>query len=381
MNGTSGKKKMELAAGKKVLPTARKEVCMKEDKGYILILSMMMLVVVTVIGLAAAQMSILEIKIAGNQLAKTQSFFHAESGWNEFIEKVRTGEMIDSSPSNPDWEYVASSSNWSVKATHALSGTGSVVMLSGNPFYIVESTGFENGGRQVNEVKLIQRPSLDPPAALYSKASVTIRGASTIIDGNNKCDGSQSKPGVMTTSSTITESGNPVVDGFPPKEVHSPLEISITDMVSYLKGYANFNYNSSSDVTVTGADWGTMTGGSSSTDPLKPVGSPNVVYFDMGGDKTVKLAGGSHGTGILLVNGNLDVSGGFSWYGIIIVTGSINFTGGGEKNITGGMLGGDAASVDVDIGGNISILYCANVKKYLEDKVRFMKVVYWRNKF
>jgi hypothetical protein len=41
-----------------------------------------------------------------------------------------------------------------------------------------------------------------------------------------------------------------------------------------------------------------------------------------------------------------------------VVTGSITFTGGGEKNVTGAMLAGGTAAVDI-VGGNANIIYCS----------------------
>jgi hypothetical protein len=77
---------------------------------------------------------------------------------------------------------------------------------------------------------------------------------------------------------------------------------------------------------------------------------------------TLKLAGGTQGCGILLVDGNLAVNGGFSWYGPVLVTGSITYDGGGNKNITGALLAGDQLTAQIetnDIGGNATILNCS----------------------
>jgi hypothetical protein len=150
------------------------------------------------------------------------------------------------------------------------------------------------------------------------------------------------------------------------------------DYVNYLKEYANITYSFMGDKTLTGLDFGALTGGSWTEDPLKPAGDPNVVYFNMNDVNTIKLAGGCHGAGILLVNGNLEINGRFAWYGIIFVTGALTFTGGGEKNITGGVLAGEMTSLEVDIAGNAAVLYCSEVWKYLKGRVPAFKVAHWR---
>jgi len=99
----------------------------------------------------------------------------------------------------------------------------------------------------------------------------------------------------------------------------------------------------------------------------------------MHGDKTLKLAGNSHGAGILLVDGNLELNGGFTWYGVIIVTGALDYTGGGEKNVTGGILTGEAATVQVDLGGNAGILYCSEVADRLKKIVSPLRMTRWKD--
>ncbi len=93
---------------------------------------------------------------------------------------------------------------------------------------------------------------------------------------------------------------------------------------------------------------------------------------------TLKLSGGCHGAGILLVDRNLDISGGFQWYGLVIVTGALDFTGGGEKNITGGVMAGESPTVSVDVGGNASIINCSGIQNPLEGRVTPVRMVRWR---
>jgi hypothetical protein len=99
------------------------------------------------------------------------------------------------------------------------------------------------------------------------------------------------------------------------------------------------------------------------------------------GTNTVKLAGGTTGAGILLVDGNLEINGGFKWYGLIIVTGSVDYTGGGEKNVTGAVMCGETATVQVDVGGNAGIIYCSSVSNSLKNKVSPYHVTRWRDVF
>jgi hypothetical protein len=188
------------------------------------------------------------------------------------------------------------------------------------------------------------------------------------------------KPGIITTTHTITQAGSPTVEGDPARVINSPLNLPLNDMVTYLKGDADFAYQYSSNQTLTGLsnDWGTPAG-TGTTEPLSYDGPMKIVYFDMKGDKTLTLGGGSHGAGTLLINGNLELHGSFKWYGVIIVTGALDYTGGGEKNVTGAVMAGETTTVQLDVGGNAGIVNCSNAKKKI--KVPSLKITQWREVF
>ncbi len=107
----------------------------------------------------------------------------------------------------------------------------------------------------------------------------------------------------------------------------------------------------------------------------------NIIYFNMQGNKTLKLTGGSHGAGILLVDGNLEIHGGFIWYGVIIVTGGLSYTGLEDQNVTGGILAGESAFSEVYIGGKTGILYCSTVGDKLNNIIPPIKITRWRDIF
>ena len=101
----------------------------------------------------------------------------------------------------------------------------------------------------------------------------------------------------------------------------------------------------------------------------------------MHGTETLKLEGDSQGAGILLVNGNLEINGGFTWYGVILVTGAVDYAGGGQKNVTGGIMAGENATIKGEIGGNAGIVYCSSVSNKLKDIVPPLKITRWREIF
>jgi hypothetical protein len=390
---------------------------LRDEKGIVLVLGMLLLLVATLIGIGALNTSTYDILISGNEKASVQAFYVAEAGINEFMGRFRAGaanKISDSDPSNPAWKlllakypgkaatqigYVSDDPNsipslqnqldFGVEIKHKIDETNQVIKYAGVPIYILKSYGSTaDGGNKVLEVELKKSPDYDPPAALYSETPIHIHGSSTYINGNDAC-GTTNKPGITTTTATtppITESGNPLISGSPPKITQAssppPTNLPIKEMLDYLKGDANFKYSYNENQTLTGYSdgWETPTS-SDTTVPITYTGPMNIVYFNMQGTQTLRLAGDSHGAGILLVEGNLEIDGGFTWYGIILATGAVKYAGSGQKNVTGGIMAGENATIGIDIDENTGILYCSDVSNKLKDIIPPLKITRWREIF
>ncbi|MCD6188229.1 MAG: pilus assembly PilX N-terminal domain-containing protein [Desulfuromusa sp.] len=63
---------------------------LKNEQGFILITSLLMLMVLLVIGIAATNTTTTELQIAGNDKAMKQNFYVAESGWNDAVQWLDT---------------------------------------------------------------------------------------------------------------------------------------------------------------------------------------------------------------------------------------------------------------------------------------------------
>lgn len=389
-----------------------------DEKGIALILGMLLLLVATLIGISALNTSTYDVLISGNERASIQAFYVAEAGINELMGRFRAGatnEILDSDPSNPNWKvllakypgkgatqigFLSGDPNaypslqnqldFGVEIKHKIDAANQVVRYGGVPIYILRSYGFTtDGGNKILEVELKKSSGYDPPAAVYSEAPVYIQGSSTYINGNDDCGSTGHKPGVMTPTLTlpsITESGNPSINGSPPIVTITsnppPASLQIREMLDYVKGDADFKYSYSGNQTLAGYSdgWGTPTNSDTNV-PVTYTGPMNIIYFNMNGDKTLKLEGESHGAGLLLIEGNLEINGGFTWYGVILATGAVTYTGVGQKNITGGMMSGGNATVETDIGGNSGVIYCSAVSKKLKEIVSPLKITRWREIF
>ena len=393
----------------------------KGARGFVLVLALLLLLVVAMIGVSAIDTSTFENLISGNNRVSTEAFYVAEAGINEAAGRLSRGatgtngvsvEMTDGHPANPDWKLyltthtdkatrigydagnpdhvlaqsIQAQADFAVEISHKVDAGNQVITESGFPVYVATSHGFtKEGGNKTVQVELRKIPEMDPPAALYSKAPVQVQGSSTLITGMDSCPvggTSSNKTGVMTTTPGISQSGSPMIAGDPPQDPGSSINVNLHSIVDDLKESAGFEYEYNRDVTLTGYSdsWGTPTS-NGTAQPLTHTGPLNLVYFKMSGARTLKLAGGSHGAGLLLVRGNLEINGGFRWYGVIIVTGTFTFTGGGEKNITGAVFTGESPSVASDLGGNVGILYCSDAVRRVNEILPRIRMTQWREMF
>ena len=382
------------------------------DKGIALILVLMFVGALALLGTIAVLMTSTDTKISGNYKASKKALYAAEAGAQEARERLRLSAeyvITDAHTDKTQWSafigtdpktqkrgYDSSNSmhnkvaslqtdmDYTVVIAHQDDGAGNVLYLGDEDgdgdferhidatkndpnIYVITSYGAADGASKVVVMEVTRVPPITIKSALYSGTSATIQG-SVSVNGNDFCDaGNSPLPGIATPQS---EASSPVTVGGTPASVtgdeaygtpnvkYSEDVMAIQSMVDFLKKAADFKYkvnNASHTQNTTpgpGDGWGTP-------DLTVPTcDSNNIVYYDTDGT-SISLSGQVSGCGILLVEGDLDLSGGFEWYGTVIVTGSFQFTGGaGSKNIMGAVISGESTDGDF-VGGNVDINYCS----------------------
>jgi Tfp pilus assembly protein PilX len=382
------------------------------DKGIALILVLMFVGAVALLGTVAVLMTSTDTKISGNYKASKKALYAAEAGAQEARERLRLSAeyvITDAHTDKTQWSafigtdpktqkrgYDSSNSmhnkvaslqtdmDYTVVIAHQDDGAGNVLYLGDEDgdgdferhidatkndpnIYVITSYGSADGASKVVVMEVTRVPPITIKSALYSGTSATIQG-SVSVAGADSCGGSD-LPGITTpqsdSPSPITVGGSPAsVTGDEaygtPNVKYDEDMMAIQSMADFLKKAADFKYEVS-NATHThnttpgpGDGWGTPE--LASTPPS--CDENYIVHYDTGGT-SISLSGNVSGCGILLVEGDLDLSGGFEWYGTVIVTGSFQFTGGaGSKNIMGAVISG--ASTDGDfVGGNVDINYCS----------------------
>lgn len=389
---------------------------MKNEKGFILVLALLMMLVMTAIGLASMNSSIMEIKLAGNDLLAKKAFMKAEGGTEEWHGMLNSDKIKDELPDSADWRYFLAKdlsrakeigydssnpvhkfitsetpfSEWDVAVVgrHKLGTDGKVFRVSNQLVYYVTSHGWEQQTHKITEIELARNPGIGPPAAVYSERPVVVNGASTRVDGNDSCGG-ENKPGILTSGdlSTITVK-NGLITGNPATSEKQSDAFAIKDAVSSLKDLANLRYGQyTSNTNIQGVDvagkWGIPVITDANTPMPIPTASPVIVYIDANVVNTVELTGQVNGAGILMVDGDLDIAGGFNWFGLVIATGAVKVSGNGNRNITGGVITGEVADLgnDATFTGGIGIFYCSKMTDWLKDKVKPTRKLAWKEIF
>ena len=104
---------------------------------------------------------------------------------------------------------------------------------------------------------------------------------------------------------------------------------------------------------------------------------PEITYAQTGPGGLLKLTGGSSGSGVLVVEGDVEIQAGFQWYGLIVVRGVLTFLGGGatSTNVIGGIIAGkNVTNATTTTGGSVAITYssCAFRKFNSEQPLRYL---------
>jgi hypothetical protein len=91
------------------------------------------------------------------------------------------------------------------------------------------------------------------------------------------------------------------------------------------------------------------------------------------------LSGSSKGCGVLVVDGDLEVTGNFDFAGLIFVTGSVTFRGGGNKVVRGALFTpGNVNGEDVEISGSIDIGYSSEAIATVEKQLSMgVELISW----
>jgi hypothetical protein len=279
---------------------------------------------------------------------------------------------------------------------------------------VTPKMGGNPGSRRMVQMEVALSPPLVPPAPISVMAPVQLQGSYILNAYDNcACSCSTSGNGNNATTSCVPRAGQPAnacntsahaiftqnnvsVNGGSGNTITSfgsdptsgttttvgpsvqgvnpwPNSLNINNLINQYKVGAsrpNYTCTGTQNFTATPATYlncGTQTGQTFGTYPTglptEPApGSYTPVTEYVPG--SVKLTADASGSGILIVDGDLEINGGLNWYGLILVRGKVSFTGGAgaSTNLFGAILAGDDVSAtnqvqDDNFGGSINFHY------------------------
>jgi hypothetical protein len=399
----------------KVLETIRGE------KGFALVLSLVVMAAMTAIGIAALTTSTTDMLIARNEKEAKQAFFLAETGIEEAVGRMDlpgshskyAGENSaqrmarrDGVPTfnNSDFDstglgLTGTGGSYDVDFSYALEGadtwcdddpagngcSNNEIVLYGQDFgfsgtgvpatgllavYIVDSTGTADPGTSAKVRAYIAASTLNviPPAGdIFSNGTIAASGASG-IDGS-AC-GTAILSGCDPVANPDCTNACPTFPGAADMDEYLGINIdelkSDADIVHTQTGAAEVVYDA--------ADLGSTTICSTSTTDIDAHICDNeavLVYIDNAGAGDAAINANITGRGIIVVTGDLDVAGTLDWEGTVYILGELK--GSGDVNVYGTMM----ANSSINFTGNMTAFGSADVASSVADSVGIPKMVRW----
>jgi Tfp pilus assembly protein PilX len=389
------------------------------EKGFALVLSLVVMSAMTAIGIAALTTSTTDMLIARNEKEAKTAFSLAETGIEEAVGRLDlsgtnarfAGENAqqrknrrDGTPSftNSDFDSTGlnlseTGGSYDVDFVYALegtdtwckpvgdcSGTPEIVLygqdfgFSGTgvpatgfvPIYKIESTGEAGAGTSVIIRAYVAASTLNvvPPAGdIFSNSTIAASGASGI---NGSACGTAITSGCDPVANPNCTNACPTFPGAANMDEY--LGINIDE----LKSYADVVHTQTGvlEVIYDDADLGNTTICSTSTTDIDAHICDNeskIIYIDNAGAGDAGIAGNTSGRGILVITGDLDVMGTLNWEGTLYVLGEL--VGAGNVNTFGTIMANDF----INFTGNLTAFGSTDVATSVADSVGIPKMVRW----
>ena len=349
----------------------------KNEKGMVLATGLIFMAIIAIVGSTAVLITTTDLKIGTNYITSEQAFYVAEAGIQHAANALKAGvsngfndELLgdDGQLFGPD-PVPFGDGNYTVTVTDN-NDDGDPFSDSDNKVIITSTGTVNNASKTIEAVYYYRKVDVDGALGIYGPyPAVELSGASE-IDGRDykvppdfDCSGAgctatlaggvPAEPGIyaeeaITPKGLITDETDPKQNIFGDPPVNDVGGSALS--VSYWQDFAN---SLTPDLTVDSAE-GTIT-----ENIFGSRDNPQITMITDSATGT-HLSGTIDGAGILIVNGDLQITGTFHFEGLIIVMsgGDLVVTGTG-RSITYGsvVLAGSGVSSEVDYGGHASIRY------------------------
>ena len=380
-----------------------------DQRGFALVVSMLILLVMTLLGLVLMAGVSMNRQLSGNDQRMRQSLNIAEAGVGEAMSRIRSQETL-MDPANPNTvcqvfntpagsvpvlgadstalataQPVSAYLNYSTatRGPDALTiawkkdPTGTKVMrydgtlnpavnsVSGVHIYMITATGQVGAARRTVVTEVIQKPSnVNMKAALSANYPMDFGGNAVVCGYNHSADtppddGSKGR-GVMPGNSTHcidNELGTGDLPGaWSTGAITGNGASAFTGSPGYQENQTGFYAGPWEAFSLSQSDYYSWLGPPTTSPPSYN----GIVYYDNNStpqDKSASLAlQGVTGEGFLYVDGDLHLNSGFIYKGLICVEGNLDI--GGHAWIMGGII--VTGSTTIKLNGGMTILYSSD---------------------
>jgi hypothetical protein len=247
-------------------------------------------------------------------------------------------------------------------------------IVRGFPVLVVSAEGLRGTARRRVEVEAVKPPFEIPDAAVYSESDqFKFNGTAFLVSGEDHDPvtgavivGNPEAVGIATTGDPAAISGslhtnqadNVLGEGAPPSVDRADVDLDLQGLRDHYVPRADM----------------VLAPGTYSNESFGGLDDYRIVHAT--GD--IHLSGGGvTGGGILIVDGDLEVTGQFTWYGLVLVLGDITFSGGGSGTHLFGSLLVQGTVEDQTIGGQADLFYSSEALTNLTAFTPYT-IVNWR---
>jgi Tfp pilus assembly protein PilX len=342
-----------------------------DERGIALALVLFAMVLSSALILGVFFAARMDERMGDNTVEAAQALAAAEAG--------ATAALANWNVNNNSMAVGASSTSSSTTLGGAASYTTTITRLNPNLFLVTADGRTSLGGatrtrRQVGQLAKLLIPTINMNAAITTRTGLTVSGSSQ-VSGDDSLPPAMSGvcpttttmvPGIRDSSGNVTTSGAcsgaSCITGSP--QIQTDPTITSNSFTNF--GSTTFSTLAASATLVVSGTFSSLapvaTGGVCNTainsnwgDPLNSAGACFNYFPIIYSPGNLRLTGG-YGQGLLLVQGDLELSGGVEFYGPVIVQGRVYSSGTGG-HIIGGVMAGDANFSTTTIIGNSVVNY------------------------
>ncbi|MCG5496902.1 pilus assembly PilX family protein [Ectothiorhodospira variabilis] len=373
------------------------------QRGTVLVVSLIILAMATLIGVAGMNGSFIQERVAGNQKQTTEAFMAAETGMSEVLGILRDASFAHWGDSEESVKAIGDHDRFLGNGQVVAWRLADLSYQGGTARVRIQGEIIATGTQRIVEVELDRGLGGPTPESAYTcyGADCTTRtgsnsGSAIYYDGRdwkvpvedactgNDCksekvaDRSGDKAGIYLIGNDANDAigtGNQAGNNRP-DQIRGDPPLRQTDASVSTGGVSANDWNQYADALVSRSDTQPIDVNADSTnkDISQYLGSrsaPTVSHVT--GTGSIRLSGNTHGAGILIVSGDIEIfpaNGTMTFEGLVILRdGARLSSGSGTANVFGSIISltGNEDAVDADLGGNFSLKYSSQALENLRD--------------